>query len=202
MIYQKYIKRILDFFLSLIVLVLLIPFILVIIILLAFYNRGQVFFFQDRPGKDERVFKLVKFKTMTDRKDPQGKLLPDIDRVTPFGKFLRRLSLDELPQLINVVKGDMSLVGPRPLLIKYLPLYSEEQKRRHLVRPGITGWAQVNGRNAISWTQKFDYDVWYVDNISFKLDVRIIIKTILKVIKKEGISPGSRPFMEPFNGNN
>src|SRR5690606_25884778 len=164
-------------------------------------NRGHVFFFQLRPGKNGRIFRVIKFKTMNDRKDEHGNLLPDADRLTAVGSFIRKASLDELPQLINVLKGDMSLIGPRPLLTEYLPLYNKTQARRHEVRPGITGWAQVNGRNAISWEQKFELDVWYVDNISFPLDLKILFLTITKVLKKEGINQDGQATMEKFKGS-
>jgi len=163
--------------------------------------RQRVFFTQARPGKDERIFRVVKFKTMTDERDAEGNLLPDAQRLTKIGKFVRSTSLDEIPQLLNVIKGDMSLIGPRPLLVQYLPLYSERQKRRHEVRPGITGWAQVNGRNAISWQQKFEYDVWYVENMSFILDIKILLKTIYNVFKREGINSDTSATMEAFRGN-
>jgi lipopolysaccharide/colanic/teichoic acid biosynthesis glycosyltransferase len=174
---------------------------LIVTILLAIANNGKPFFFQPRPGKNERIFKVIKFKTMNDRRDKNGELLPDADRLTSVGKFVRKTSLDEIPQLINVIKGDMSLVGPRPLLVDYLPLYNAEQKRRHNVRPGITGWAQVNGRNAISWEKKFQYDVWYVDNISLLLDIKICWMTVQKVIKTEGISSATSATMERFTGS-
>ncbi len=164
------------------------------------YNRGTPFFIQSRPGKNEKVFNLLKFKTMRDAYDENGKPLPDKDRITPVGAWVRKLSLDELPQLINVLKGDMSLVGPRPLLVKYLPLYNDEQKRRHDVKPGITGWAQVNGRNAINWNKKFELDIWYVDNISVVLDVKIFYLTIVKVFKREGVNVDQNNTMTPFNG--
>ena len=164
------------------------------------YNRGTPFFIQSRPGKNEKVFNLLKFKTMRDAYDENGKSLPDKDRITPVGAWVRKLSLDELPQLINVIKGDMSLIGPRPLLIKYLPLYNNEQKRRHDVKPGITGWAQVNGRNSIDWNKKFELDVWYVDNISAILDLKILYLTIVKVFKREGINVDQNNTMTPFNG--
>ena len=156
---------------------------------------------QERPGKDEKIFKMIKFKTMNDKRDENGNLLPDSERLTTIGRWIRSLSLDEISQLINVLKGDMSLVGPRPLLVEYLPLYNETQRRRHEVRPGITGWAQVNGRNAISWEQKFDYDVWYVDHVSLSLDIKILMRTIRKVFQREGISSGTYVTMEPFSGN-
>ncbi len=170
------------------------------ILLLAVFQNGAVFFKQERPGKNGRIFGVIKFKTMKDTRDSSGNLLPDSERITGIGRFIRSTSIDELPQLINVLKGEMSLVGPRPLLVKYLPLYNEQQARRHEVRPGITGWAQVNGRNAISWEQKFEYDVWYVDNMSFSLDIKIIILTIKKVVVREGISSETAVTMEAFKG--
>lgn len=177
-----------DFCLSLSGLILLSPLLVLLWIFLSIANRGAgAFFVQPRPGKDEKIFKIIKFKTMNDRRDENGKLLPDAERLTKVGKFIRTTSLDEIPQLINVLKGDMSLIGPRPLLIDYLPLYNEQQRIRHSVRPGITGWAQVNGRNAISWKQKFEYDSWYVENISFKTDLKILVKTFQKVIKRKDI---------------
>lgn len=202
MMYKQYIKRILDFILSLTGLTIISPVFCLLWILLRVANKGAgVFFTQLRPGKNEKVFKLIKFKTMTDECDKSGNLLPDGVRLTIIGKFLRSASLDELPQLINVLIGDMSLVGPRPLLIKYLPLYSKEQKRRHEVRPGITGWAQVNGRNAISWQQKFEYDIWYVENICFKTDIKILIMTIKKVLLRKDINSETSTTMEAFKGN-
>lgn len=201
--YLTYIKRIIDFLLSGIILVLLSPIILILWIWLTIANKGAgAFFRQERPGKDGKIFKIVKFKTMTDECDENGNLLPDEKRLTKVGKFVRSTSLDELPQLWNILKGDMSLIGPRPLLPQYLPLYSKEQARRHEVRPGITGWAQVNGRNAISWKKKFEYDVWYVDNISFIIDIKIVLLTIKKVIVREGINSSTSVTMEYFNGNN
>jgi len=180
--YKYFFKRFLDLTLALCALLVLSPFLLIIIIILHFTNKGAgVFFTQNRPGKDAKIFKVIKFKTMTDERDAAGELLPDDVRLTKIGNFVRSLSIDELPQLINVLKGDMSLIGPRPLLTEYLPLYSKEQARRHEVRPGITGWAQINGRNDISWTKKFEYDVWYVDHISFALDVKIFFLTIKKI---------------------
>jgi lipopolysaccharide/colanic/teichoic acid biosynthesis glycosyltransferase len=172
-----------------------------IFVIIFISNSGKVFFRQERPGKNGKVFKVIKFKTMNDRKGRDGKLLPDNERLTTIGKFIRTTSMDELPQLLNVLKGDMSLIGPRPLLVKYLPLYSHHQARRHEVRPGITGWAQVNGRNAISWEEKFEYDVWYVDNLSMLLDLKIIFRTIQKVIIREGISSTTTLTMEAFKGN-
>jgi len=198
--YRNYIKRIIDFTSSLIGIIVLSPVFLVIYCFLYISNDGKPFFFQLRPGKDTKVFRIVKFKTMNDKKDEHGKLLPDANRLTPLGAFVRRTSLDEIPQLWNVLKGEMSLIGPRPLLTHYVDLYSEFQNRRHEVRPGITGWAQVNGRNAISWDKKFEYDVWYVDNISFMLDCKIILKTVQKVLKSEGINAANAATIEPFDG--
>lgn len=201
MIYRKYIKRILDFIGALIMLIVLSPLLLVVTVWLHFANKGAgAFFTQERPGKDERIFKLYKFKSMTDERDAEGNLLPDGERLTSVGRFIRKTSLDELPQLWNVLKGDMSFIGPRPLLVQYLPLYSASQRRRHEVRPGITGWAQVSGRNAISWERKFALDVWYVDHLSFRLDCIIIWRTVVKVLKREGISSASCDTMEPFEG--
>ncbi|MBY0535082.1 MAG: sugar transferase [Chitinophagaceae bacterium] len=200
--YKHFLKQVLDSTLAFVALIIASPVIFLTIVFLAIANQGKPFFFQRRPGKNGRVFLLVKFKTMNDRKDQDGKLLPDEVRLTRIGAFVRKTSLDELPQLINVLKGDMSLVGPRPLLVEYLPLYTPEQNRRHEVKPGITGWAQVNGRNAISWDQKFTYDVWYVDNISFLLDIKIIFLTIKKVFKSEGISSQGHATMPFFTGNN
>jgi len=199
--YRNFFKQVIDVTISLLVFILLLPVFLIVTILLAIANNGKPFFFQPRPGKNERIFKVIKFKTMNDRRDKNGELLPDADRLTAVGKFVRKTSLDEIPQLINVIKGDMSLVGPRPLLVDYLPLYNAEQKRRHNVRPGITGWAQVNGRNAISWEKKFQYDVWYVDNISLLLDIKICWMTVQKVIKTEGISSATSATMERFTGS-
>lgn len=200
--YKNFFKRLIDFSLSLIGLILISPVLIVVAIWLTIANKGSAFFFQDRPGKGGKIFKVIKFKTMTDEKDASGKLLPDDQRLTSVGKFVRSTSLDEIPQLINVLKGDMSLIGPRPLLPQYLSLYSKEQARRHEVRPGITGWAQVNGRNAISWTRKFELDIEYVDNISFAIDMKIIFATIKKVFVREGISQDGQATMEYFNGNN
>lgn len=200
--YRHFFKRLFDFVFALVGLIILSPLFLILWVWLSIANKGAgAFFVQERPGKDEKIFKLIKFKTMNDKRDTKGNLLPDSERLTRIGRFVRSLSLDELPQLINVLKGDMSLVGPRPLLIQYLPLYDDMQRRRHEVRPGMTGWAQVNGRNAISWQQKFEYDVWYVDNLSFSLDIKIILKTIEKVFKREGINSEINVTMEPFNGN-
>lgn len=201
-LYRFYFKRILDIFLSILALTISIPFILIITIIFALQNNGKVFFIQKRPGKNAKIFKLIKFKTMNDECDINGHLLPDEKRITIAGRIVRAASLDELPQLINILKGDMSFVGPRPLLPKYLPLYSKEQERRHEVRPGITGWAQVNGRNNITWRKKFELDVWYIDNISFSLDMKILFLTIKKVIMKEGVSKEGFATTEPFNGNN
>ncbi|WP_304287010.1 sugar transferase [Porphyromonas uenonis] len=199
--YRKYIKRILDFTGALILLIVLSPLLLVVTVWLHFANKGAgAFFTQERPGKNERIFKLYKFKSMTDERDAEGNLLPDGKRLTPVGRFIRKTSLDELSQLWNVLKGDMSFIGPRPLLVQYLPLYSASQRRRHEVRPGITGWAQVSGRNAISWEKKFALDVWYVDHLSFRLDCIIIWRTVVKVLRREGISSASCDTMEPFEG--
>lgn len=201
MFYSNFIKPLFDFLISFCVLLLFLPFGILIIIFLAIANRGEVFFTQDRPGKNGKIFKVIKFKTMNNLKDSNGKLLPDNQRITKIGKFVRSTSLDEIPQLINVLKGDMSLIGPRPLLVKYLPLYSDHQAKRHNVKPGITGWAQVNGRNAISWEQKFDYDVWYIDNLSFSLDLKIFMLTLKKVVVREGISSATSVTTESFTGN-
>lgn len=201
--YKYFLKRIIDFVLVFGVLTVIWPILLVMAIWLHFANKGAgAFFTQERPGKGGKVFKVIKFKTMTDERDAGGNLLPDADRLTNVGRFVRSTSIDELPQLINVLKGDMALIGPRPLLVQYLPLYSKEQARRHDVRPGITGWAQVNGRNAISWTKKFELDVWYVDHCSFWLDVKIIFLTIKKVFVREGISQEGQATMEFFTGSN
>jgi undecaprenyl phosphate N,N'-diacetylbacillosamine 1-phosphate transferase len=200
--YKHFFKRLIDFTLSLIGLIAISPIFIIVWVCLTIANKGAgALFFQERPGKDEKIFKVIKFKTMTDERDASGKLLPDAERLTKAGRFVRSTSLDEIPQLINVIKGDMSLIGPRPLLVQYLPLYNEYQKRRHEVRPGITGWAQVNGRNAISWDQKFEYDIWYVDNISFSLDIKVLFRTIQKVFKREGINSDTSSTMEPFKGN-
>lgn len=198
--YRFFLKSLIDFIVSFTGLVVLTPVFFIITVLLAVANSGKPFFIQPRPGKNGRIFKLIKFKTMNDKRDASGNLLPDADRLTAVGKFIRKTSLDEIPQLLNVIKGDMSLVGPRPLLVEYLPLYSDRQKRRHEVRPGITGWAQVNGRNAISWEQKFEYDVWYVDHVSFKLDLKILWMTVMKVFKREGISASGEATMSKFQG--
>lgn len=202
-LYKDYIKRAIDLTASGLGLLLLSPVLGVVTLWLHYANKGAgAFFTQERPGKNAKIFKVVKFKTMTDERDGNGELLPDSERLTNVGKFVRSTSLDELPQLWNVFKGDMSLIGPRPLLPKYLPLYSPEQSRRHEVRPGITGWAQVHGRNSIPWHQKFEYDVWYVDNLSFITDCKVIWTTVKKVIKREGISQEGQATIEPFNGNN
>lgn len=201
--YKDFWKRVIDFILSLLTLAILWPILLVITIWLHFANKGAgAFFLHERPGKNGKIFKVVKFKTMTDERDAEGNLLPDADRLTNVGRFVRSTSIDELPQLINVVKGDMALIGPRPLLSQYLPLYSEEQARRHEVRPGITGWAQCHGRNAISWTEKFKLDVWYVDHCSFLTDLKVIGITIKKVLVRDGISQEGNATMEAFNGHN
>ncbi|MDR3056673.1 MAG: sugar transferase [Prevotella sp.] len=199
--YKSFFKYIIDFLLSLIGFIILSPIFLFITLFLTIANNGEPFFFQQRPGKNNKIFKVVKFRTMNNKKDSKGNLLPDAERLTSVGKFVRKTSLDEIPQLLNVIKGDMSLIGPRPLLVEYLPLYNKEQIRRHEVRPGITGWAQVNGRNTISWEEKFKLDVWYVDNISISLDVKILKLTFFKVFKREGISSGTSVTMEKFDGN-
>lgn len=199
--YKNVIKPFFDFTSSFVGLLVFMPLFLAIYILLKFANKGDAFFFQDRPGKNGKIFKIIKFKTMSDARDSNGELLSDAERLTKIGSFVRKSSLDEIPQLINVLKGEMSLIGPRPLLTNYLHLYDDFQNRRHEVKPGITGWAQINGRNAISWDQKFAYDVWYVDHCSFMVDVKILFKTILKVVKKEGINAANAATTEPFNGN-
>lgn len=201
--YRKYIKRALGFSIALVALIVLSPLLLVITVWLHFANKGAgAFFLQERPGKDSKVFKIIKFKTMTDERDAQGELLPDNERLTKAGKFVRSTSIDELPQLLNVLKGDMAIIGPRPLRTYYLPLYSQEQARRHEVYPGITGWAQCHGRNAISWTDKFKLDVWYVDHCSFSLDLKILLMTIRKVIKREDINQDENQTCDSFNGHN
>lgn len=203
MLYSNFFKRFLDLILTCLALLFLSPIILFLLIWLTFANKGTgALFFQERPGKDGKIFKVVKFKTMTDERDSRGNLLPDEQRLTKVGKFVRSTSLDELPQLLNILKGDMSFIGPRPLLPEYLQLYSPEQARRHNVRPGLSGWAQVNGRNSISWKQRFEYDVWYVDNISFKLDLKIFFLSIKKAFVREGINSATSATMEYFNGNN
>lgn len=202
MLYQSFFKPLLDVSIALLVLLLLSPVFLAVAAILAFANKGTPFFTQPRLGKGEVSFMVIKFKTMNNNRDKQGQLLPDEQRLTSIGKFVRKTSLDEIPQLVNVIAGKMSLIGPRPLLMEYLSLYSEEQRKRHDVKPGITGWAQVNGRNAISWKQKFAYDVWYVDHVSFKLDVRILFMTFAKVWKAEGISGQGVATAEKFTGKN
>lgn len=201
--YKHFFKRVFDFFISQIALICISPILLVVTIWLHFANKGAgAFFFQERPGKDGKIFKVIKFKTMTDERDADGKLLPDEKRLTKVGKFVRSTSVDELPQLINVFKGDMSLIGPRPLLVQYLPLYSPEQARRHEVRPGISGWAQCHGRNAISWTEKFKFDVWYVDHCTLWTDIQVIFITIKNVLMRKDINSATSATMEVFNGNN
>jgi len=203
--YKHFFKRFFDFCISLIALICISPILLIVTIWLHFANKGAgAFFFQERPGKDGKIFKVIKFKTMTDERDENGELLPDADRLTKVGRFVRSTSIDELPQLINVLKGDMALIGPRPLLVQYLPLYSKEQARRHEVRPGISGWAQCHGRNNISWTEKFKLDVWYVDHVSLLTDLKVIFITIKKVLFKEDINQvgGEWATMDPFNGHN
>lgn len=200
-LYPFFLKRIFDFTISLLVIIILSPLIFGVYIVLFVVYKSSPFFLQDRPGIKERRMRIIKFKSMSDEKDVHGNLLPDVQRLTKAGNFCRKYSLDELPQLFNVLKGDMSLVGPRPLLFKYLPLYNNEQRRRHEVKPGITGWAQVNGRNSISWQQKFKCDVYYVNNVSFMLDIKILWLTLMKVIKKEGINQSAERPMQPFEGN-
>lgn len=201
--YKHFFKRLIDFTIALIALLCIGWFLIIIAIWLHFANKGAgAFFFQERPGKDGKIFKVIKFKTMTDERDANGELLPDADRLTPVGKFVRSTSIDELPQLINVLKGDMALIGPRPLLVQYLPLYSKEQARRHEVRPGISGWAQCHGRNAISWTQKFEYDVWYVDHVSLWTDIKVIFITINNVLRRKDINSATAATMEFFDGKN
>ena len=199
-LYEAYVKRLLDLVLSAVALLLLSPVMLVVAVLVRCHLGAPVIFWQERPGKDEEIFKLYKFRSMTDACDAYGELLPDELRLTRFGRFLRSTSLDELPELWNIFKGDMSIVGPRPLLVKYLPLYNEEQRHRHDVTPGLTGWAQVHGRNLCSWEEKFDYDIWYVDHVSFILDLQIIFLTVKSVLKREGISSEDSPTMEEFTG--
>ena len=199
--YINVIKPTFDLIIGLLLFLITLPFIVVIAILLLFINKGKPFFIQNRPGKNDRIFKIIKFKTMNDGRDLAGNLLPDSERITKVGKFIRKTSLDELPQLINVLKGEISLVGPRPLLVDYLQFYNEDQKKRHDVKPGITGWAQVNGRNAISWQEKFRLDVYYVEKISFKFDMKILFLTILKVIESKGVNHQGHVTMKEFNGN-
>jgi len=202
-IYRDCIKRVLGFIISLVAIICLSPLLLVVTIWLHFANKGAgAFFLQDRPGKDGKIFKIIKFKTMTDERDSNDKLLPDAQRLTRVGRFVRSTSIDELPQLFNVLTGDMAIIGPRPLLVQYLPLYSKEQFRRHEVRPGITGWAQCHGRNTLSWSEKFKLDVWYVDHCSLMTDIKVIITTIRKVIVRDGISQDGQATMEIFKGNN
>lgn len=202
-LYRDYFKRGIDFVIVLSVLLVIWPILLVIYIWLTIANNGAgALFFQERPGKEGKIFKIIKFKTMTDERDAEGNLLPDEERLTKIGRFVRSTSIDELPQLINVLKGDMALIGPRPLLVKYLPLYSKEQARRHEVRPGITGWAQCHGRNAISWTKKFELDVWYVDNVSLWTDIKVILVTLKKVLCRSDISSATSATMEFFDGTN
>ena len=200
--YRAFFKHFFDFCIAFIALLFLLPIIIVATILLWFANDKKPFFFQERPGKSGKLFKIIKFKTMNDKKDTSGNLLPDSDRLTAIGAIIRKTSLDELPQLFNVLKGDMSLVGPRPLLPEYLELYTPEEQKRHLVRPGITGWAQVNGRNAISWKQKFAFDVWYVTNYSLRVDVAILVKTVYKVVKRSDVNSSSEVPMERYTGHN
>lgn len=201
--YKHFFKRFFDFWIALLVLICLLPILIAVTIWLHFANKGAgAFFLQERPGKDAKIFKVIKFKTMTDERDADGNLLPDAVRLTKVGKLVRSLSIDELPQLINVLKGDMALIGPRPLLPKYLPLYSKEQMRRHEVRPGISGWAQCHGRNAISFTERFKLDVWYVDHCTLWTDLKVIWITVMKVLKREGISEEGHATMESFNGHN
>lgn len=200
--YRKYFKRPFDLVGALIILLFISPIFIFTWVFLLFQNNGKPFFYQDRPGLNHKLFRIIKFKSMNDKLDSRGELLPDVQRLTFLGRWVRKLSIDELPQLINVIKGEMSLIGPRPLLFKYLPLYSPYQDRRHEVRPGITGWAQVNGRNSISWTRKFKLDVYYVEHLSFKLDMKIIWMTVFKIIKREGVNQSTERPMQPFNGKN
>jgi len=200
--YRLFLKQLFDFIIALTVLILILPLLLVITIVLLFVNKGKPFFIQDRPGRDGKLFKLIKFRTMVERSDSKGVLLPDNQRITRTGRWLRIVSADELPQLINVLRGEMSFVGPRPLLKEYIPLYNDRQARRHEVRPGITGWAQINGRNAITWNEKFELDVWYDDNLKLKLDMEILFITISKVLRRQGINSSGKFTMEAFNGNN
>lgn len=203
MIYRSYFKRLIDIIISGLLLIILSPLLVIVTIGLKFYNGNSgVFFLQKRPGKNEKIFNLIKFKTMNDKKNESGELLPSMLRITPLGAFVRKYSLDELPQLFNVLKGDMSLIGPRPLLVQYLSLYTPTQKRRHELRPGITGWAQVNGRNAISWNKKFELDIYYLENLSFTLDIFILWKTFLKVVKGSDVNSSSNQVVQTFNGNN
>jgi lipopolysaccharide/colanic/teichoic acid biosynthesis glycosyltransferase len=198
--YRKYFKRLIDIFLSLLILIIISPLFLLILILMTGVCNGKPFFIQPRPGKDGKIFSVLKFKTMNEKKSVNGELLPDIERITTIGKFIRKTSLDELPQLLNVLQGNLSLVGPRPLLVEYLPLYNDFQRRRHEVKPGITGWAQVNGRNAISWDEKFKLDIWYVENISFAIDMKILLLTAMKIFKTNDINSSKTVTMERFTG--
>ena len=198
--YVHFLKPVLDVFVASVVFIVLLPVFVVVVVLLAIANSGKPFFFQLRPGKNEKIFRVIKFKTMNDKMDANGTLLSDEKRLTKIGRFVRKSSLDEIPQLLNVIKGDMSIVGPRPLLVEYLPLYNARQKQRHNVKPGITGWAQVNGRNAIAWEQKFEFDIWYVNNVSFLLDFRILLRTVRNVTRSEGISSATSVTMEKFTG--
>ncbi len=200
--YKNYLKRFFDFGAALLILSLIFPVLILLFLVLYYNNKSSALFFQQRPGLNQKPFDIIKFKTMTDERDMNGNLLPDAQRITRIGNLVRKLSLDELPQLVNVLKGDMSLVGPRPLLYKYMPLYSPEQLRRHEVRPGMTGWAQVNGRNTISWTKKFEYDVYYVDHVSFLVDLKILWITFIKVIARDGVNQTEARPMNPFTGNN
>lgn len=201
--YSRFLKRFFDFLIALIAFIVFSPLFLILVVFLAIANQGAgVFFFQERPGMNRQIFKVIKFKTMNDKRDKEGVLLPDVERITKVGKFVRAASLDELPQLLNVIKGDMALVGPRPLLVKYLPLYNDFQNRRHEVRPGITGWAQVNGRNSISWNEKFTLDVYYVEHLSFILDVKILLFTVKKVFMRSGVNADDNTTMQAFKGNN
>ena len=200
--YKSYIKPLIDFFVSLLLLIVAFPLLVLVTLFLYFTNNGKPFFFQLRPGKNGKIFTIIKFRTMNDKKDEEGNLLLDASRITVLGQFIRKTSMDELPQLINVLKGDMSLIGPRPLLPEYLALYSENQKKRHNVKPGITGWGQVNGRNSISWAQKFEYDIWYVNHLNFLLDLKIIFLTVSKVFKREGITAENSVSAKAFDGNN
>ena len=200
--YKNFLKRFVDLILSLMAFTILFPFFILVLIGLVISNNGKAFFLQERPGKNERIFKVIKFKTMNDKRNEFGELLPSIQRITPIGSFVRKYSLDEIPQLLNVIKGDMSLVGPRPLLVQYLDIYTDEQKLRHNVRPGITGWAQINGRNSISWKEKFELDLFYINNLSFKLDILILIKTVLKVLKSSDINMSETRTVETFDGTN
>ncbi|MBT8273896.1 MAG: sugar transferase [Bacteroidia bacterium] len=199
--YSSILKRLIDFIAAIILFIISLPVFVIVMFLLLISNKGKAFFLQGRPGKKEKIFKIIKFKTMNDNKDDHGQLLPPTQRLTKTGIFVRKYSLDEIPQLLNVIKGDMSLIGPRPLLVRYLPLYNDFQKQRHLIRPGITGWAQVNGRNAISWERKFELDVWYVKNMSFLIDLKILIMTIKKVFKNDGIYSVDNDIMPDFEGS-